>query len=84
MKIIDRNCVGKKQTCRLCGKEYICDYSYSCPHCEIETLVLDFIEDKEYCSDETMVGVSVGQLRKLAKYYRTHKLKVLQEQTNEK
>lgn len=71
-------CVGKKHICRLCGKEYICDFTYSCPHCDIETLVLDFIENKEYCSDETMVGVSVGQLRKLAKYYRTHELKVLE------
>lgn len=71
-----RYCVGKKQTCRLCGKDYVCDFSYSCPHCGIETIVLDFIEDKEFCSDETLIAVYVGQLRQLAKYYRTKKLEV--------
>ncbi len=71
-----RNCVGKKQICRLCGKEYICDFNYSCPHCGIETIVLDFINNKEYCSDETLISISVWQLRELAKYYRTHKLEI--------
>lgn len=72
-----RYCVGKKQACRLCGKEYICGFDYNCPHCEIETIILDFIENTEFCSNETMVGVSVGQLRKIKNYYKTKKFEVI-------
>lgn len=74
---IQEICFGKKQTCRLCGKDYICDYSYSCPYCGIETIVIDFIENIKYCNDDVAVSLKVGQLREIAKYYRTKKIEVI-------